>query len=205
MHLFPPPWALFRSGGPHLQASVNLSPLDRISECWYRIVGTASRTPTKSMTNSVSKGLSATMKALRHSVEGKVNGDDDIEVFPFLRLFKEAADNLNVSEGAATRILPSFLDGMAREGHRAHLDDAPMGARCTRLYAVPIGNVCCRRSPHRGLHGSQGGSPVGRRNRKGFWAPPFQVGYKGGKCHTQRRSTGNLIEGLPPFVRSGCV
>jgi hypothetical protein len=42
------------------------------------------------------------MKALRHSVEGKFNGDDAIEVLPFLRSFNEAADHLNVSEGAAT-------------------------------------------------------------------------------------------------------
>jgi hypothetical protein len=75
----------------------------------------------------VAKGLSATMKALRHSVEVKFNGDDAVEVLPFLRSFKEAAAHLNVSEGAATRILPSFLDGMAREGYREHLEDAPDG------------------------------------------------------------------------------
>jgi hypothetical protein len=49
---FSPPWAPFRSGGPPLQASVNLSPLGLISECWYRIVRTASRTRTKSMTKA---------------------------------------------------------------------------------------------------------------------------------------------------------
>jgi hypothetical protein len=67
------------------------------------------------------------MKALRHLVGGKFNGDDSIEVLPFLRSFKEAADHLDMSEGAATRILTSFLDGMAREGYRANLDDAPDG------------------------------------------------------------------------------
>jgi hypothetical protein len=51
-HRFPPPWALLRSGGPPLQASVNLSPLGRISKCWYRIVRTASRTLTKRMTTA---------------------------------------------------------------------------------------------------------------------------------------------------------
>jgi hypothetical protein len=37
----------------------------------------------------VVKGLNVTVKALRHSVEGKFNGDDAIEVLMFLRSFKE--------------------------------------------------------------------------------------------------------------------
>jgi hypothetical protein len=68
-----------------------------------------------------------TVKAFRHSVEGNFTGDDAIEVLLFLRSLKEVVDHLNVSEGAATRILPSVLDWMAREVYWANLNDAHDG------------------------------------------------------------------------------
>jgi hypothetical protein len=49
---FSPSVGSFPFRGPLLQASVNLFPPGRISECWYRIVRTASRTPTKRMTTA---------------------------------------------------------------------------------------------------------------------------------------------------------
>jgi hypothetical protein len=63
-----------------------------VSYCTYRLANSDQKHD-----HGVAKGLSATMKALRHSVEGKFNGDDAIEVLPFLRSFKEATDHLNVS------------------------------------------------------------------------------------------------------------
>jgi hypothetical protein len=46
-------------------------------------------------------------------------------VLQFLRTVKEAA-NLNcVSEGAAARLIPYFIKGIAKKGYRAQLGDVP--------------------------------------------------------------------------------
>jgi hypothetical protein len=44
-------------------------------------------------------------------------------VLQFLRTFEEAADYNRVSEGAAARLIPYFLKGIAKEGYRAQLGD----------------------------------------------------------------------------------
>jgi hypothetical protein len=44
----------------------------------------------------------------------------------FLRTFKEAVDQNELSEAAAARLLPYLLTGASKEGYRAHLDQAPM-------------------------------------------------------------------------------
>jgi hypothetical protein len=46
-------------------------------------------------------------------------------VLQFLRTFKEAADHNRLSEGAAARLIPYFLKGIAKEGYRAQLGDVP--------------------------------------------------------------------------------
>jgi hypothetical protein len=74
---------------------------------------------------TISKRLSALMKGLRHTVEEKFSGDDPIEILPFLRSFKEGADHMDISEGAAARLLPYFLDGTAREEYKSHMGRAP--------------------------------------------------------------------------------
>jgi hypothetical protein len=52
------------------------------------------------------------MKGLRNSVEDKFTGEDPIEILSFPRNFKEGADHMDISEGAAARLFPYFLDGM---------------------------------------------------------------------------------------------
>ena len=74
---------------------------------------------------TISKRLSALMKGLRHTVEEKFTGEDPIEILSFLRSFKEGADHMDISEGAAARLLPYFLDGIAREEYRSHMGRAP--------------------------------------------------------------------------------
>jgi hypothetical protein len=44
-------------------------------------------------------------------------------VLQFLQTFNEAADHNRVSEGAAARLIPYFLKGIAKEGYRARLGD----------------------------------------------------------------------------------
>jgi hypothetical protein len=71
--------------------------------------------------------LSSYAKRLKHSIEDKFSGDEPIEVLQFLRTFKEAADHNRVGERAAARLVPYFLKGMAKEGYRAQMDEAPSG------------------------------------------------------------------------------
>jgi hypothetical protein len=50
-----------------------------------------------------------------------------IDILTFLRTFKEAADHNDVGEGAAARFNPYFLKDAAKEGYRAHMDEAQSG------------------------------------------------------------------------------
>jgi hypothetical protein len=94
---------------------------------------------------TISKRLSALMKGLRHTVEEKFTGEDPIEVLPFLRSFEEGADHMDISEGAAARLFPYFLDGMAREEYNSHMGRAPPDVELYPLH-VPVLAVpfCCR-------------------------------------------------------------
>jgi hypothetical protein len=69
--------------------------------------------------------MSALMKGLRHKVEEKFTGEDPIEILSFQRTFKEGADHMNISEGAAAKLFPYFLDGIAREEYESHTGRAP--------------------------------------------------------------------------------
>ncbi len=60
----------------------------------------------------------------------KFSGEDHILVLDFLRNFRDAADHNNVSEGAAARIVPYFLTGLAMDSVKSrlsewHLDKRP--------------------------------------------------------------------------------
>jgi hypothetical protein len=57
---------------------------------------------------TISKKLSAYMKGLRHSVEDMFTGQDRIEILSFLRTFKEGADHMDISQGAAKRLFPIY-------------------------------------------------------------------------------------------------
>jgi hypothetical protein len=88
------------------------------------------------------------MKELRHKVEEKFTGEDPIEIFSFLRTFKEGADHMDISEGAAARILPYFLDGSAREEYKSHSEPGKLRFGTVSVYdTVPPLQVCCGRSP----------------------------------------------------------
>jgi hypothetical protein len=87
----------------------------------YRLENTSQR-----YDGTISRRLAPLIMGIRHSVEDKFTGADPIEILDFLRSFKESADHLDVSEGAATRLFPYFLDGLARERYRTHLTRAPV-------------------------------------------------------------------------------
>jgi hypothetical protein len=70
--------------------------------------------------------LAVFVKRLKHTIEEKFGGEEPIEVLKFLRTFKEAAGHNRVSEGAAARLIPYFMKGIAKEGYRAQLGDVPV-------------------------------------------------------------------------------
>jgi hypothetical protein len=76
---------------------------------------------------AVTGKMSSYLKRVKHAIspDDRFNGDEPIERLAFLRTFKEAADHNELSEAAATRLIPYFLTGAAKEGYRAHLDEAP--------------------------------------------------------------------------------
>jgi hypothetical protein len=65
---------------------------------------------------------------MKHAIpqDDRFSGDEPIEVFSFLRVLKEAADHNELPEAAAAQLITYFLVGIAKEGYRAHLDEAPL-------------------------------------------------------------------------------
>jgi hypothetical protein len=75
---------------------------------------------------TITAKLSSYAKRLKHSIKDKFSEDEPIEVLQFLRTFKETADHNRVREGAAARLAPLFLKGMAKGGYRAQVDEIPL-------------------------------------------------------------------------------
>jgi hypothetical protein len=65
---------------------------------------------------------------MKHAIPqgDRVSGDETIEVLPFLRVFKEATDHNELAEASDSRLITYFLVGIAKNGYRAHLDEAPL-------------------------------------------------------------------------------
>jgi hypothetical protein len=74
---------------------------------------------------SVTAKLDGFVKRLKHAIEKLFGGERPIEVLLFLRILKEAANHNCVSEGAAARLIPHFLNGIAKEGYRAQRGGSP--------------------------------------------------------------------------------
>jgi hypothetical protein len=91
----------------------------------YRTYRLENRSPRYDKT--VTAKISSYVKRLKHAVEDKFGGDEPIEIISFLPTFKEAADENDVGEGAAARLILYFLKDAAKEGYRAHMDETPSG------------------------------------------------------------------------------
>jgi hypothetical protein len=74
---------------------------------------------------SVTAKLASYAKRIKHSLEETFDGNKPIAVLDFLRSFKESADHNQVGEGAATRLMPYFLKGAAKEEYRSYLKEVP--------------------------------------------------------------------------------
>jgi hypothetical protein len=89
----------------------------------YRLVNRSNRHD-----STVMGKLSAYLKRMKHEIpqDDRFSGDEPTGVLAFLRVFKEAADHNELAESAAARLITYFLTGIAKEGYRAHLDEAPL-------------------------------------------------------------------------------
>jgi hypothetical protein len=65
------------------------------------------------------------MRGLGHAVEEYFTGEDPIEMFYFLRNLKDGADHMDISKGAAGRLLLHLLDGIDREKYKSHIRPGP--------------------------------------------------------------------------------
>jgi hypothetical protein len=75
--------------------------------------------------STVTGRVNTLLKRLKHHVDYKFTGEPAIQVVDFLRIFKEACDLNNISEGAAAIILPYFLEGRAKHGLASRMKTVP--------------------------------------------------------------------------------
>ena len=154
--------------------------------------------------HAVSRRLASLVRGLRHSVEDKFDGQDPIEILRFLRSFKEAADHHDVSEGAAARLLPYFLDGIAREGYKAHLDDAPMGME---LFPYMVQYLLETYATDEALTQAYLAVTTARllegETEKAFGHRLYKASIRAGNVVSKMDLKTIFVEGLPPFVQAG--
>jgi hypothetical protein len=83
--------------------------------------------------------------------DDRFSGYEPIEVLSFLRVFKETADLNEHTEVAAARLITYLLIVIAKEGYRAHLDEAPPYFSHIRIWfnifskpmRLPMSSHCC--------------------------------------------------------------
>ena len=153
---------------------------------------------------SVTAKLAVFVKRLKHAIEEKFGGEEPIEVLQFLRTFKEAADHNRVSEGAAARLIPYFLKGIAKEGYRAQLGDVPakmpkypfMVQYLLETYAVDeeLAKAYYAAASARQIEGEDE-KTFGRRLQK--------AAILAGNVIDQMNLKTIYVEGLPPYVQAG--
>lgn len=153
---------------------------------------------------TISKRLSALMKGLRHTVEEKFTGEDPIEVLPFLRSFKEGADHMDISEGAAARLFPYFLDGMAREEYKSHMGRAPPDVE---LYPYMVQFLLSRFAVDEILveayHGVTQCKALEGESEQAFGRRLYKAAIRAGNVVSMEDLTTLFTEGLPSWVQTG--
>jgi hypothetical protein len=153
---------------------------------------------------TITAKLSSYAKRLKHSIEDKFSGDEPIEVLQFLRTFKEAADHNRVGEGAAARLVPYFLKGMAKEGYRAQMDETPLGMPkfpfmvqwLLETYALDddLAKAYMAATTARMLEGE---------DERAFGRRLHRAAIRAGNVIDKSNLKTIYVEGLPPFVQAG--
>jgi hypothetical protein len=167
----------------------------------YRLVNKSNRYDA-----SVTGKLSSYLKRMKHAIpqEDRFSGDEPIEVLSFLRVFKEAADHNELTEAAAARLLPYFLTGMAKEGYRAHLDEAPLSLP-TYPYMVQylLETYAVDDELAQAYMAVTTAKQAGNEGEKAFGHRLHRLAIKAGNVIDKRDLTTIYVEGLPQFVQSG--
>jgi hypothetical protein len=135
---------------------------------------------------SVTAKLAVFVKRFKHAIEDKFGCEEPIEVLQFLRTFKEAADYIRVSEGAAARLIPYFLKGIAKEGYRTQLGDVPVSMTKYPFmvqYLLETNAVDERRRTRKGLRGRSVRAEDRGRRREDVWTPFTKGRNPRGKRH----------------------
>jgi hypothetical protein len=155
---------------------------------------------------SVTGKLSSYLKRMKHAIpqEDRFSGDEPIEVLSFLRVFKEASDHNELTEAAAARVILYFLTGAAKEGYRAHLDEAP-SAIPTYPYMVQylLETYAVDDELAQAYMAVTTAKQAENEGEKAFGRRLHRLAIKAGNVIDKRDLTTIYVEGLLPFVQSG--
>jgi hypothetical protein len=167
----------------------------------YRLVNRSNRYDA-----SVTGKLSSYLKRMKHAIpqDDRFSGDEPIEVLSFLRVFKEAADHNELPEAAAARLITYFLVGIAKEGYRAHLDEAPI---CFPTYPYMVQYLletyAVDDELSRAYMAVTTAKQAENEGEKSFGRRLHRLAIKAGNVIDKRDLTTIYVEGLLPFVQSG--
>ena len=160
--------------------------------------------PSQRFDGAVTRRLASYVKGLRHSLEDKFTGVEPIEILHFLRTFKEAADHLDVSEGAASRLLPYFLDGVAREGYKAHLDEVPVGVDVYPYMVQYLLETYARDDAlSQAYMAVTTAKMADGETEQAFGHRLYRAAIRAGNVVSKTDLKTIFLEGLPPFIQAG--
>jgi hypothetical protein len=143
---------------------------------------------------------------MKHAIpqDDRFSGDEPIEVLSFLRVFKEASDHNELPEAAAARLITYFLVGIAKEGYRAHLDEAPL---CFPTYPYMVHYLletyAVDDELSRAYMAVTTAKQAKNEGEKSFGRRLHRLAIKAGNVVHKRDLTTIYVEGLLPFVQSG--
>ena len=167
----------------------------------YRLVNRSNR-----YDSTVTGKLSSYLKRMKHAIpqDDRFSGDEPIEVLAFLRVFKEAADHNELPEAAAARLITYFLTGIAKEGYRAHLDEAPLSFP-TYPYMVQylLETYAVDDELARAYMAVTTAKQAENEGERAFGRRLHRLAIKAGNVVDKRDLTTIYVEGLLQFVQSG--
>ena len=167
----------------------------------YRLVNRSNR-----YDSTVTGKLSSYLKRMKHAIpqDDRFSGDEPIEILAFLRVFKETADHNELPEAAAARLITYFLTGIAKEGYRAHLDEAPLSFP-TYPYMVQylLETYAVDDELARAYMAVTTAKQAENEGERAFGRRLHRLAIKAGNVVDKRDLTTIYVEGLLQFVQSG--
>ena len=167
----------------------------------YRLVNRSNR-----YDSTVTGKLSSYLKRMKHAIpqDDRFSGDEPIEVLAFLRVFKEAADHNELPEAAAARLITYFLTGIAKEGYRAHLDEAPLSfPTYPSMVQYLLETYAVDDELARAYMAVTTAKQAENEGERAFGRRLHRLAIKAGNVVDKRDLTTIYVEGLLQFVQSG--